>query len=68
MTKLRPMLAAAVALTLAASGGAQDERPADSAIAWYGTWEQGLRVAKASARPILLLSAAPQCHGTPGLW
>jgi hypothetical protein len=37
-------------------------------IAWYGTWERGARVAKATNRPILLIAAAPQCHGVSGLW
>ncbi len=65
---MKPPLGLLVALALAVPGEAQEERPSDSGIAWYGTWEQGLRVAKAANRPILLLSAAPQCHGTPGLW
>ncbi|MDA1013310.1 MAG: hypothetical protein O3A00_02530 [Planctomycetota bacterium] len=38
------------------------------AIAWYGTWETGLKAAKASGRPILLVSAAPHCHGISGIW
>ena len=37
-------------------------------IAWYGTWEGGLAEARASERPILLMSAAPQCRGVPGMW
>ena len=45
-----------------------DEPDARSGIAWYGTWERGLRVAKSTGRPILLISAAPQCHGVSGLW
>ena len=37
-------------------------------IAWHGTWERGLAAAKSAGRPILLISAAPQCHGISGLW
>ena len=40
----------------------------DGGIAWYGTWERGLAAAKSTGRPILLISAAPQCHGVSGLW
>ncbi len=42
--------------------------PPPERIAWYGTWERGFQVAKATGRPILLLAAAPQCHGISGLW
>ena len=66
--KTRMILALAATLSVVAPGGAQEDRPGDPAVAWYGTWEQGLRVAGASGRPILLVSAAPQCHGVPGLW
>jgi len=37
-------------------------------IAWYSTLKQGLAVAKASGRPILLISAAPHCRGISGMW
>ena len=37
-------------------------------IAFYGTLSGGLAEAKRSGRPILLLSAAPHCHGVSGLW
>ncbi len=57
------VLACLMALPVAA-----EEAPARTGIAWFGTWERGFRVAKATGRPILLLSAAPQCHGISGLW
>ena len=46
------------------------ETRADAAekIAWYGNLAQGLEVAQQLHRPILLISAAPHCHGVPGLW
>ena len=50
---------------------AQDDGPADGVvakIAWYSTLESGLAEAKRSQRPILLISAAPQCLGVPGTW
>jgi len=37
-------------------------------IVWYGELEDGLKAAKLSERPVLLLSAAPQCAGVPGMW
>ena len=42
--------------------------PDRKSIAWFGTWQRGLETAKATGRPILLISAAPQCHGVSGLW
>ena len=39
-----------------------------SGIVWYGKLEDGLNAARLSERPILLLSAAPQCAGVPGMW
>ena len=44
------------------------EVPTGPGIAWFGTWESGLAEAKRTGRPILLMSAAPQCHGVPGMW
>lgn len=37
-------------------------------IIWYGKLQDGLQAAKLTERPILLLSAAPQCAGVPGMW
>ena len=37
-------------------------------IAWFGTWQGGLAEARRTGRPILLVSAAPQCHSVPGIW
>ncbi len=39
-----------------------------SAIAWFGSCEAGREVAAQTGRPILLMSAAPQCHGVSGIW
>jgi hypothetical protein len=37
-------------------------------IAWYCTLKSGLAEAARSHRPILLISAAPQCLGVSGTW
>ena len=37
-------------------------------IAWYGVLTDGIADAKATNRPIMLLAAAPQCAGIPGMW
>lgn len=39
-----------------------------SGIVWYGVLEDGIAEAKTTGKPILLLSAAPQCAGVPGMW
>ena len=39
-----------------------------SGIAWYGVLTDGIAEAKATGKPIMLLSAAPQCAGVPGMW
>ena len=62
---LRPVALITVALlaTMAAPQVDAAER-----IAWYSTLKQGLAVAKTTGRPILLVSAAPHCHGISGIW
>jgi hypothetical protein len=51
---------------------AQTEAPKATAkaekIAWHGTWKGGLAEAKRTAKPIMLVSAVPQCHSVPGVW
>ena len=37
-------------------------------IQWYGAWDAAKTEAKRTNRPILLLSAAPQCRGISGIW
>ena len=39
-----------------------------SAIAWYGTLEEGMKVARKTGRPIFLMSAAPHRRTMPGMW
>ena len=42
--------------------------PLPAGIQWYATWESGLREARRTGRPILLVSAAPHCAGVSGCW
>ena len=37
-------------------------------IAWHGTWKGGLAEAHRTGKPIMLVSAVPQCHSVPGVW
>ena len=37
-------------------------------IAWYASLESGLREAKRTGKPILLVAAAPHCAGVSGIW
>lgn len=40
----------------------------EAGIVWYGVLNDGLAEAKESGKPILLVSAAPNCAGVSGLW
>lgn len=40
----------------------------EGGIQWFAVWEQARAEAARTGRPILLFSAAPQCHGVPGIW
>lgn len=51
----------------AAAAAAKPEN-APAAIQWYATWDSGLREARRTNRPILLVSAAPHCAGVSGIW
>lgn len=44
------------------------EAPTEPGIAWFGSWDAGLAEARRTGRPILIMSATPQCHGVPGMW
>jgi len=58
-----------VAAVMAAVGVAQPPQgPASGGIAWYATLESGLREAKRTGKPILLVAAAPHCAGVSGIW
>ncbi len=58
------------ALWILASGPAlaQTGQGLPEGIVWYGVLKDGLEQARQTERPILLLSAAPQCAGVPGMW
>ncbi|MEZ4545988.1 MAG: hypothetical protein R3C24_19090 [Cyanobacteriota/Melainabacteria group bacterium] len=40
----------------------------EAGIGWIPTWKQGIAEANRTKKPILLVSAAPQCGGVPGEW
>ena len=41
---------------------------AEGGIVWFGTIKAGIAEAKRTNRPILLMSAVPECHGVSGIW
>ena len=49
-------------------GSVPDSKRVVSGIAWYGVLADGLDEAKRSGKPILFVTAAPQCGGVPGMW
>jgi hypothetical protein len=51
-----------------ANGLVSSDEGLPSGIVWYGVLDDGIAEAKASGKPIMLLSAAPQCAGVPGMW
>lgn len=42
--------------------------PVAGGIAWFGSLDDAKAEAERTGRPILLMSAAPQCSGAPGMW
>ncbi|MBM3989685.1 MAG: hypothetical protein FJ298_01615 [Planctomycetes bacterium] len=44
------------------------EPPTEPGIAWFGTWSEALAEAERTGRPMLFMSAAPQCQRVPGVW
>ena len=49
-------------------GSVSDSKTVAPGIAWYGVLQDGLDEAKRSGKPILFVTAAPQCGGVPGMW
>jgi hypothetical protein len=49
-------------------GNAPANKTIGPGIAWYGVLQDGLDEAKKTGRPILFVTAAPQCSGVPGMW
>ena len=42
--------------------------PPSGGIAWHGQWSEGVKIARKTGRPILLIAAAPHCKGISGIW
>ena len=69
MTSSARAAAMGVAAVMAAVAVAQPPQgPTSGGIAWYATLDSGLREAKRTGRPILLVAAAPHCAGVSGIW
>ena len=49
-------------------GSVPASRKVTSGIAWYGVLKDGLAEARRTGKPILLITAAAQCNGVPGMW
>ena len=49
-------------------GNAPSSKTIGSGIAWFGVLQDGLDEANKTGRPILFVTAAPQCNGVPGMW
>ena len=49
-------------------GSLPNSRKVVTGIAWYGVLKDGLAEAKRTGKPILLITAAAQCGGVPGMW
>ena len=62
------LLLAGFSANLSAQSPKKTDKQMPDKIAWYATWKSGLAEAERSGRPILLLSAAPHCHQTSGIW
>ena len=56
-------------LSLQLHAGSDNESDViEPGIIWYGVLKDGLAEAEESGKPILLVSAAPNCAGVSGLW
>ena len=49
-------------------GSVPDSKEVAPGIAWYGVLKEGFLEAKRTGKPILFVTAAPQCSGVPGMW
>jgi len=57
-----------LSLLLFATANVTAEENPTKRIAWHGSLEKGLALAKQTNRPIFLVSGAPSCLGVPGVW
>lgn len=64
-----PVLLASVFLAFGQEKSSPVSSPGIPAgIVWHGVLQDGLTEARETGRPILLISAAPQCAGVSGMW
>ena len=66
--RVTTLLMAVVLAAIPLLASAQNGNGLPAGIVWYGVLQDGLEQARKTQRPILLLSAAPQCAGVPGMW
>ena len=66
--RVTTLLLAVVLAAIPLLASAQSGNGLPAGIVWYGVLQDGLEQARKTQRPILLLSAAPQCAGVPGMW
>ena len=50
------------------SEGGKTIKGVPARIAWYGVLKDGLAEAKRTGKPIMFLTAAPQCASISGMW
>ncbi|MEZ4537353.1 MAG: hypothetical protein R3D26_20490 [Cyanobacteriota/Melainabacteria group bacterium] len=66
--RFRILLLSIAALLLSLSPSLPANAANEAGIGWIPTWKQGIAEANRTKKPILLVSAAPQCGGVPGEW
>lgn len=57
-----------LSISLTVFGQQSTPKSKTAKIAWHGTWKGGLAEAQRTGKPIMLVSAVPQCHSVPGVW
>ena len=62
------LLSLCLVLPLVSAGQDAAVKQKAEKIVWHGTWQGGLAEAERTGKPIMLVSAAPQCHSVPGVW
>lgn len=66
--RFRILLLSIAALLLSLSPSLPANAANEAGIGWIPTWRHGIAEANRTRKPILLVSAAPQCGGVPGEW
>lgn len=67
-SRIPVLLLSLAALLISLSPSLPANATVEEGIGWIPTWRQGIAEANRTKKPILLVSAAPQCGGVPGEW